>query len=267
MTILLTLESGFQSGAYNMALDEAFLEWVRISDKRIWVVRTYQWSEPTLSLGHNQPDKDIAILKTQFKKTDRKQDQKPERWVKRPTGGRAILHGQDIAFSFITNDKHLCQKSLQDSYKTLSNWVASALKAIGISVLESPEPDERAYTRSAVCFETHTQSDLLNIQGEKIAGSAQCRRAGGILQHGSAFIPVEKQPFLSDALFAEAQNRLSLMETETLQFITLPTDFPLEQTANLGMIQNDLKSQFSVLYEQHQRFQIDETKSKPDPAL
>jgi len=193
---LLGLISGFQSGAYNMALDETLLEWVRQESAPTLVVRTYQWRRPTLSLGVHQPHRDLAAL-TRLYPTD------VYGWVRRPTGGRAILHGEDIAFSFITNDPALLRQSLNNSYCHFSTLLKAALARLNVPLQESGEDSDTAYLRSSLCFETQTPSDLLDARGQKIAGSAQLRRQGGLLQHGSAFVKSYQidEPTLANALF------------------------------------------------------------------
>jgi lipoate-protein ligase A len=185
---LFSLNSGLQSGAHNMAMDEQLLEWVRAlpTDSVIWIIRTYQWRTPTLSLGVHQPERDWGGLWRQYG-TQTPSGESIE-WVKRPTGGRAILHGEDLAFSFLSNDPALLTASLNDSYALMMHWMAQTLSQLGVPVATSQEASGKAYTRSAICFETHTPSDLLSQSGQKLAGSAQLRRAGGLLQHGSAFV-------------------------------------------------------------------------------
>lgn len=197
------LKSGIQSGVYNMALDDAILEYLRTQvNEPMLVVRTYEWDVPTLSLGVHQPAKDIKALKRLY-------GDKLKAVVYRPTGGRAILHGEDISFSFITNAPQLTQQSLKDCYCELTKLVKTAFNTLEIDLLEEclddsdSAVDTKAYTRSPVCFETRIPSDIMAFDGQKICGSAQARRAGGVLQHGAAFLKgfsIEPDAF-SEALF------------------------------------------------------------------
>ncbi|HEY9744630.1 MAG TPA: hypothetical protein V6C99_00265 [Oculatellaceae cyanobacterium] len=212
---LFFLQSGFQNGLYNMALDEALLEWVRAEQQPIFVVRTYRWSQATLSLGVNQPVSDIPTLIQRYQQ----QGQTVEAVVRRPTGGRAILHGNDISFALITNNPPLLRQSLKDSYATLSSLVEQALQALGIATMPISTTTSRDYLRSPLCFETRTPSDLLTPSGQKLSGSAQLRRAGGILQHGAAFL---EHYGISEPVFAA---QLFEVTTTTLQAPLQP--FPL----------------------------------------
>ncbi len=217
------MESGPQSGAFNMALDEALLEYCRSLPAPVLVVRTYRWEVPTLSLGVNQPDKDVAALLRLYGDLD---GGCPPALVRRPTGGRAILHGEDISFSFVTNDPTLLKQPLKDTYCVLTRHIRHTLEALGIAVQSCEEAGDRDYLRSPVCFETHTASDLVAENGQKLAGSAQLRRAGGLLQHGAAFL----KPYgVSESAFA------SRLFHTVAQAYGLPAlaDFPLASVRDL----------------------------------
>lgn len=195
---LYTLASGPQAGAYNMALDEWLLEAVcQQHTKTVLIVRTYQWETPTLSLGVHQAEKDLPRLMALYSQTPNLA------LVRRPTGGRAILHGDDISFSFISNHPDLLRRSIADSYCELIRPIKQTLLNLDVPLEDCGESDTRAYTRSPVCFETSTPSDLTDRAGKKRVGSSQLRRAGGLLQHGAVFF---------DATEAEAKTRF----TETL---------------------------------------------------
>lgn len=217
---LLALPSGAQSGVYNMALDEALLEWVRVQQEPILIVRTYCWAAPTLSLGVNQKVRDLDFLLRYYG-----QGQHVRAVVRRPTGGRAILHGQDISFSFITNQPEILQQGLKEAYAIFSDLVQQALGALGLQTQLAAAAGSRDYLRSPVCFQTHTPSDLLAMDGQKLSGSAQLRRAGGILQHGAAFLGawgIQESAFFealckaSTATFGGPVNVMSSLEAEAL---------------------------------------------------
>jgi lipoate-protein ligase A len=184
-----SVKSGASSGIGNMALDEALLESVRAQAEPVLIVRTYRWQEPTLSLGVNQQVRDIQFLLKFYGKPGESGEIVPVRSVvRRPTGGRAILHGEDISYSFITNDPTVLKLSLKESYSVYAEIVRVALQQLALTVQAAGDAGERDYLRSPVCFETHTPSDLLGKDGQKLTGSAQLRRAGGLLQHGAAFL-------------------------------------------------------------------------------
>lgn len=200
---ILALRSGACGGAENMALDEALLEWVRQEPQPVLILRTYRWETPTLSLGVNQKVRDVNTLLRFYG-----QGQAAGSVVRRPTGGRAILHGEDISHAFITNEPEMLRKSLKDSYAVYAGLVRDALSRLDIHARFSEAAGTRDYLRSAICFETHTPSDLLGERGQKISGSAQLRRAGGLLQHGAAFLKpygIEEADFFNAVREATAE--------------------------------------------------------------
>ena len=178
-----------------MSIDDEVLARLCRYDRPVLIVRTYLWDSPTLTLGVHQPECDIPCLLETYRNHPGAADLS-ERVVRRPTGGRAILHDQDISFSFLTNDPVLNRLSLKDSYRLLNGFVTKTLNQMDISLsqaadhagyqAEAPSPNQ--YVHSAVCFETRTPSDLLADNGRKIAGSAQLRRAGALLQQGTCFL-------------------------------------------------------------------------------
>lgn len=222
---LLAACCGPQTGIDNMALDEALLEWVRAESQATLLIRTYRWQVPTLSLGVHQKVGDLDFLLRFYG-----QGQPVEAVVRRPTGGRAILHGQDISFAFITNHPALLRLSLKDAYAQLTDLLRQGLSAVGVPTQMADQAGGRDYLSSPVCFQTHTPSDLLALDGRKLCGSAQLRRAGGLLQHGSAFVTspeIEEAAFLG-ALRQSVQAHFGL-PVEVLsvaELLTLLSDWP-----------------------------------------
>ncbi len=168
-------------GVDQMALDEALLEWLHQTETPALIVRTYQWAQPTLSLGVHQNDRD-TLAAYRFYSAD-----KPVALVRRPTGGRAILHGADVSYAMVTNAPGILSLSLDESYCLMMTWVRQALESAGVPLVTSCETDTKQYLRSALCFDTKTPSDLTAPDGTKVAGAAQLRRKYGIMQHGAIF--------------------------------------------------------------------------------
>jgi lipoate-protein ligase A len=162
-------------GAYNMAADDALLTAVAKGDSPP-VLRLYAWSPPCLSLGYGQRASDadferIAAFGWHI--------------VRRPTGGRAILHTDELTYSVILPTDHpLVEGSVVESYRRISEGVQTALRILGVS----PQAERAAHggTNGAVCFETPSHYEI-TVNGRKLVGSAQLRRKepGGVLQHGS----------------------------------------------------------------------------------
>ncbi len=179
-------------GAWNMAVDEAILEAIG-KDLAPPTLRLYAWEPPCLSLGYAQPigDVNLAALLSQG-------------WdlVRRPTGGRAILHTDELTYAVIApNHEPRLQGSVLESYQRLSQALLKALELLNIPAQAKPLPhppssDSPAnlesssslstskQTTNPVCFEIPSNYEII-AQGKKIIGSAQARRKEGVLQHGS----------------------------------------------------------------------------------
>ena len=163
-------------GTWNMAVDEAILEGV-YNGKSQPTLRLYAWQPACLSLGYSQPfsEVDADALSN-------------EGWdvVRRPTGGRAILHTNEITYSVIAPDTDpRVAGSVLDSYLRLSEALLEALRLLGLS----PEANEKTPKKAKgvfnpVCFEVPSNYEI-TVNGKKLIGSAQARRQGGILQHGA----------------------------------------------------------------------------------
>ena len=179
------------SGAWNMAVDEAILEAV-IADSSPATLRLYSWNPACLSLGYAQPVSDVDRVALKERNID---------LVRRPTGGRAILHCDELTYSVIgcESDPRLAGGVLE-SYCNLSLALLEALHRLGIpaQAQEKPLHDEnmtdnvsfiskttnKAGEQNPVCFEVPSNYEI-TVAGKKLVGSAQARRKKGVLQHGT----------------------------------------------------------------------------------
>ena len=171
------------SGAYNMALDEALLE--RAASTGTAVFRVYTWMRPTLSFGRNQTARNAY---DPARATELGVDV-----VRRPTGGRSLLHHREITYSVTAPASAL--GSLRESYARINRLLVGGLQQLGVAV-EVAAPRERSLPPSAApCFERPASGELV-IDGRKLVGSAQWRDQGALLQHGSILIE-DDQPLVS----------------------------------------------------------------------
>lgn len=164
-------------GAWNMAVDEAILEAVGVGESPP-TLRLYAWSPPCLSLGYAQPYSDANPERLSAKGWE---------LVRRPTGGRAILHTDELTYAVIgpQNEPRLTGGVLE-SYRRLSRALLEALQNLGIpaqALQKSGVPDGDG-SQNPVCFENPSNYEI-TVQGKKLIGSAQARRREGVLQHGS----------------------------------------------------------------------------------
>ncbi|SES09076.1 lipoate--protein ligase family protein [Salisediminibacterium halotolerans] len=170
------LESYSEDAARNMAIDEWLMTKVGAGDSKP-VLRFYTWKPKALSLGY-------------FQKTDGKIDLDAVQAsgadiVRRLTGGRAVLHDHELTYSVILPDTHPnMPTSVTESYKILSQGLMEGYRNLGIDAELAEDRPEGKPDNSAVCFEEPSWYELL-ASGKKAAGSAQVRKKGALLQHGS----------------------------------------------------------------------------------
>ncbi|MBZ0253652.1 MAG: lipoate--protein ligase family protein, partial [Candidatus Methylomirabilis sp.] len=178
------IESPPASGAENMALDEALLESV-IAGEGPPTLRFYAWTPATLSIGFNQGE---ALA------TGRRLEEVPVPVVRRITGGRAILHDDELTYSVVCReDDALFGGSVWETYLKLSRFLVEGLREIGVDarVAGGAAPASHDYGRpsegSPSCFSTPTPHEIA-VGEAKIAASAQRRVRGALLQHGSVLL-------------------------------------------------------------------------------
>ncbi|MBN1439019.1 MAG: lipoate--protein ligase family protein [Anaerolineales bacterium] len=163
-----------RDGASNMAVDEALLE-ETAAGRSLPTLRLYAWEPPTLSLGFAQPAADV----------NREALQRLG-WglVRRPTGGRAILHTDELTYSITAPESHpLMRGGVLESYRRLSLGLLSGLRRLGADVRADSGGRARA-SGNPVCFEIPSKYEI-SSGWRKLIGSAQARRLGGVLQHGA----------------------------------------------------------------------------------
>lgn len=163
-------------GAWNMAVDEAILNTARQGNVPP-TLRLYAWNPACLSLGYAQPISDVDEKRLEEFGWD---------MVRRPTGGRAILHTDELTYS-VCGPEHepVLSGDILSSYKRLSAAILAALEHIGVGVQALPqEKNPVSKTPEPVCFEIPSNYEI-TANGKKLVGSAQARRQGGVLQHGT----------------------------------------------------------------------------------
>jgi lipoate-protein ligase A len=166
---------GTADGATNMAVDDAILNAVIEGDSPP-TLRFYAWSPPCLSLGRNQPlaDVDLAACRAAGAEV-----------VRRPTGGRAILHTDELTYAaaLLQTDPR-ATGDVVESYRRLSEGLLAGLQRLEVGVVQAVGQRKPVAATTAVCFETPSDYEI-TAGGRKLVGSAQWRAQGGVLQHGS----------------------------------------------------------------------------------
>jgi len=162
-------------GAWNMALDESILEHIGRGES-IPTLRLYAWEPACLSLGHAQPFTDVDTARL-----------KEHGWevVRRATGGRAILHTDEITYSVIApNDEPRVAGTVLESYNRLAQALLLAVQGLNLPVEVKEGKADNGGTANPVCFEVPSTYEI-TVDGKKLIGSAQARKKEGVLQHGS----------------------------------------------------------------------------------
>ncbi|MFQ3574215.1 MAG: lipoate--protein ligase family protein [Thermodesulfovibrionales bacterium] len=184
------IDSSDCDGYYNMALDEAISESV-IAGLAPTTLRFYGWKTKTVSLGAFQRVEDIDIVFC---------NEHHIPIVRRPTGGRAILHFRELTYSISSANLDIFSKDIKGSYILISRIFIDALNHLGV---ETEFSDRRLKGRdlikSPLCFNAVSVGEI-TFQGKKLIGSAQKRWTNGFLQQGS--IPLVNDYKTIDKVFS-----------------------------------------------------------------
>ena len=159
-----------------MAIDEAIF---RAGRQRgmLPTLRFYGWERPTVSLGYFQDaEREINCGYCRDRGID---------IVRRPTGGRAVLHGGDLTYSIVAgeNSQHFSSDIIK-TYRTISECIIRGLEKSGVDAEMVEEGRGGGGSAAPFCFAASYRNELL-ADGKKICGSAQVRAKGMFLQHGS----------------------------------------------------------------------------------
>lgn len=179
-----------RTGKENMQIDSDLLDFAIKNELKEPIFRLYGWEPACVSLGRNQKDDflDYELLKS--KNID---------VVRRLTGGRALLHDNEITYSFICPESFLQNGShIVSSYKEISQILIDKFKKLGINLdFGTSKPIKTGFD---YCMLISTGADLC-YKEKKLIGSAQCRSHGYILQHGSILYDYDKN--LLEEIFKE----------------------------------------------------------------
>lgn len=169
------LLDGEQDGATNMAVDEAILEAVVGGDSRP-TLRFYGWSPPCLSLGRNQPLAEANRAACRAAGID---------LVRRPSGGQAVLHAGELTYAVaLLESDPRSEGGVLGGYRRLSQGLLAGLRKLGIDAVQAVDARKPDGPPSPICFDRPSEYEI-TFRGRKLIGSAQWRRRGGVLQHGS----------------------------------------------------------------------------------
>ena len=197
------LDTGCNDAAFNMAVDEALLLSYEAGQSPP-TLRVYTWFSPTLSLGYAQNvEKEVDVAACR---------QHGVTLVRRPTGGRAVLHDQEATYSVVMPLRLADREaSITEHYHRIGLALAAALRHAGLAVrLERPSVLSAApRSASPACFAAMSRYEL-SATGRKLVGSAQKRGRRSLLQHGSIPLAMDRQRLFA-CLRVPADRRAQLL--------------------------------------------------------
>ena len=171
----LIIEESPRSGPSNMAIDQAIAEACAAGNSPP-TLRFYQWQPPAISIGRHQ---DVAEIDHE------RVAELGYEIVRRSTGGRAILHIDELTYSVAASKEHpLMHGGIMDSYLRISNALLAGLQKLNVAADKAGSDVRAGKDVSAACFEVPSAYEI-SVGQRKLLGSAQSRRAGYVLQHGT----------------------------------------------------------------------------------
>ena len=187
-------------GPTNMAIDEAILSAVS-QGQSLPTLRLYSWNPACISIGRAQLASDVDKTRLQSFGYD---------LVRRPTGGRSILHLNEFTYSVcLPKEDSLASGGVLPTYSRISNGILASLTELGV-VVDNSGGSPPTEWQGAVCFE-HRSHYEISARGRKLLGSAQMRSAGGVLQHGSLPLKGDIALICNTLLFKSEQVRESVI--------------------------------------------------------
>ncbi|MEM8832406.1 MAG: biotin/lipoate A/B protein ligase family protein [Cyanobacteria bacterium P01_G01_bin.19] len=174
------------SGQMQMAIDRYLLE-QHLLGNHPPTIRFYSWLPAAISLGYHQQDYPHSWDKLTWQN-------RPLNIVRRPTGGRAVLHQGDLTYAVIMS---VAPGKRLAAYKQICQFLIVGWRSLGVDLEYGVATKE--YSQHDNCFATATGSDLITKTGNKVIGSAQLRRRKAVLQHGSMILDTD--PDLYEQIF------------------------------------------------------------------
>ncbi|WP_416151751.1 biotin/lipoate A/B protein ligase family protein [Salipaludibacillus sp. HK11] len=191
-----------------MALDEKLMQWHRNKDIPP-LIRFYGWDPATLSVGyfqHVEKEIDLEALK-----------EYQLGFVRRPTGGRGVLHDDELTYSVIVSEDHPAMPdTVTEAYRVISEGLLEGFRQLNLqaefSIPRTIEEKEKLKNpRSSVCFDAPSWYEMV-VEGRKVAGSAQTRQKGVILQHGSIILSIDEEKLFNLFIFPNEKIRRRLQQ-------------------------------------------------------
>jgi len=220
-----------------MAADLALLDAVERGGEP--ALRVYRWIPAAISLGRFQPETDLDLDACSAHGVE---------VVRRPTGGKALLHGGDLTYAVAMPRPAGAAGHVDALYRTLAGGLIAGLMHLGV---EAEIGDDRG-AAGPVCFAAAQGADL-RIGARKVCGSAQVQRGIAVLQHGS--ILLERLPFDELDLLTHAEpQEMGARERLRARSVTLgELGAPTDPTVVAGAIVAGFESALDVRFDSRVR--------------
>lgn len=191
------IETPPAAGAWNMAVDEAIASCAGRGETPP-TLRFYRWQPACVSLGRHQPVTDIDLARCAAHGYD---------VVRRATGGRAILHTDELTYSVAgPQNNPVLAGAVLDSYLRLSEGLLAGLRRLHLAASKAPLASRAGMDAGPVCFEIPSAYEIV-AGGKKLIGSAQSRRSGWVLQHGTLPLIGDITRLVDVVVFADEAER------------------------------------------------------------
>ncbi|MBC7247772.1 MAG: lipoate--protein ligase family protein [Actinobacteria bacterium] len=197
-------------GAAHMALDQALLE-SACEEGFPPTLRFMRWEPPALSLGRFQDLEEIDLEACRSRGIE---------VVRRPTGGRGILHLDDFTYSIVLPATMGLSGNVAEAYAFICRGIVAALYLLGIEAAVHQGSGDRYAEAGGACFTASTQADLKHA-GRKICGSAQLWRGRAVLQHGSLLIEDRSTTLFALLRFVDEEERRASLAAYRAGCVTL----------------------------------------------
>ncbi len=240
------INSGKLKPFENMAMDEAILFGI-INQNTPPAIRVYDWNPPTVSFGYHQKINE-HILSDKVKEFG-------FGLVRRPTGGRAVLHYDEVTYAVISRTDGILAGSVLESYQKIGEVLLATLHEIGIdATMQNSMPTEKEQrTWVNPCFTSASKYEI-NYKGKKIIGSAQIRKGNALLQHGSILLN-HNQELMAELIPTktdkEKETIKKLLSKKTIAVNDIIKD-ALSFNAFVNILRNNFKKYFGISFSKNQ---------------
>jgi lipoate-protein ligase A len=234
----------FADGATHMATDQMLLEYCHQIKKPI--MRVYRWNPYCISLGYHQSEHCIGLDKCQEEGID---------VVRRPTGGRAVLHAEELTYSVVIPRSHaFFSTNIRDVYSLVNRGLTRGIGKLGVSAqLKKQNVDQNQRNRDSLavsCFSSTARYEVV-VEGKKLIGSAQRCDAAGVLQHGSILtghVHLALLDYLKDVNQEEKKRMKEIIEDRTTTIKDCISG-EVNYEYMVGCIKQGMEEEFSVRFE------------------